>query len=51
MATSLPSVGRRTGLPRATPADDAGYIQSVMSKLAEEGYGYRARDAFLRRCC
>jgi len=36
-ATSHPSVGRRTRLPRATPADDVGYIQSVTSKLAEEG--------------
>jgi hypothetical protein len=36
-ATSLPSVGRRTGLPRATPAGDAGYMQSVTSKLVEEG--------------
>ena len=34
---SLPSVGRRTGRPAATMADDAAHIQSVTSKLAGEG--------------
>jgi hypothetical protein len=35
--TSLPSVGQCTGLPWSRSADDAGYIQSVMSNFADEG--------------
>lgn len=33
----LPSVGRHEGAPAATLADDAAHIQSVTSKLADEG--------------
>jgi len=33
----LPSVGRKDGVPGATMAEDAASIQSVMSRLADEG--------------
>lgn len=36
-AIHLPSIGRRDPTPPATMADDAAYIQSVTSKLADEG--------------